>query len=246
MRVTWRASSTPRTTMRLIRATTQQRRISLECFVLPSAPESTVEVVEEMHPMCQQVKEEVEEDITVVPMEEQSWTGSFRRSPHPRITVGGLNLLTGFVKLILGHPSIGQFKDYGGGSFSKDCCRSMLAMLDTDKSGRLNLAEFEVLMGDLYKWKAAFKQYDRNGVGRLNVSELREALGSAGYQLNNRVLNALVHRYGSRDGTMAFDDFIMCAVRIRTMIEAFKTRDREGNQQASFTLDDWVETTMYS
>lgn len=82
--------------MRLIRATTLQRRISLECFVLPSAPESTVEVVavEEMHPMCQQVKEEVEEDITVVPMEEQSWTDSFRRSPHPRITVGGLNLLT--------------------------------------------------------------------------------------------------------------------------------------------------------
>lgn len=98
MRVTWRASSTPRTTMRLIRATTQQRRISLECFVLPSAPESTVEVVEEMHPMCQRVKEEeveeAAEDITVVPMEEQSWTDSFRRSPHPRITVGGLNLLT--------------------------------------------------------------------------------------------------------------------------------------------------------
>lgn len=136
--------------------------------------------------------------------------------------------------------------DYGGGSFSKDCCRSMLAMLDTDKSGRLNLPEFEVLMGDIYKWKAAFKQYDRNGVGRLNVSELRDALNSAGYQLNNRVLNALVHRYGSRDGTMAFDDFIMCAVRIRTMIEAFRTKDREGNQQASFTLDDWVETTLYS
>lgn len=99
MRVTWRASSTPRTTMRLIRATTLQRRISLECFVLPSAPESTVEVVavEEMHPMSQRVteaEEEVEEDITVVPMEEQSWTDSFRRSPHPRITVGGLNLLT--------------------------------------------------------------------------------------------------------------------------------------------------------
>lgn len=122
----------------------------------------------------------------------------------------------------------------------------MLAMLDTDKSGRLNLAEFEVLMGDIYKWKAAFKQFDRSGTGRLNVSELRDALNAAGYQLNNRVLNALVHRYGSRDGTMAFDDFIMCAVRIRTMIEAFKTRDRGGNQQASFTLDDWVETTMNS
>lgn len=119
-------------------------------------------------------------------------------------------------------------------------------MLDTDKSGRLNLAEFEVLMTDINKWKAAFKQYDRTGAGRLSAYELRDALNSAGYQLNNKVLNALVHRYGSRDGTLAFDDFIMCAVRIRTMIEAFKNKDREGTQQATFNLDDWVETTMYS
>lgn len=139
-----------------------------------------------------------------------------------------------------------HFVDYGGGSFSKDCCRSMLAMLDTDRSGKLNLEEFEVLMGDIYKWKTAFKQYDRNGVGRLSAYELREALNAAGYQLNNRVLNALMHRYGSRDGTIAFDDFIMCAVRIRTMIEAFKTKDRDGTQQATFNLDDWIETTMYS
>lgn len=137
-----------------------------------------------------------------------------------------------------------NFEDHQG--FSKDCCRSMIAMLDADKSGKLGYTEFESLMNDIHKWKEVFKMYDRNGVGRLSAYELRDALNSAGYQLNNKILNALVHRYGSRDGTIAFDDFVMCAVRIRTMIDTFNAKDAGGEKQATFDLDNWIETTVYS
>lgn len=139
-----------------------------------------------------------------------------------------------------------DLSDGGGGGFSKDCCRSMVAMLDVDRTGKLDLHEFEKLMMEIAKWRTVFKTFDRNGMGRLSAYELREALNSAGYQLNNRILNALTHRYGSRDGTLAFDDFIMCAVRIRTMIDIFKTKDREDTKTATFELDEWVETTVYS
>lgn len=37
--------------------------------------------------------------------------------------------------------------------FSKDICRSMVAMLDTDHSGKLGLEEFKVLLNDIAKWK---------------------------------------------------------------------------------------------
>lgn len=60
--------------------------------------------------------------------------------------------------------------------------------------------------------------YDTTGAGRLPAFVLREALASAGYQLNNHMVNALGHRYGSRDGTITFDDFIMCTVKIKTMM----------------------------
>lgn len=63
-----------------------------------------------------------------------------------------------------------------------------------------------------------FRLYDRDGTGVLNAFELRTALNSAGYKLNNHILNILVHRYGTKDGTITFDDFIMCAVRLKTMI----------------------------
>ena len=37
--------------------------------------------------------------------------------------------------------------------FSKDICRSMVAMLDTDHSGKLGLDEFKSLLNDIAKWK---------------------------------------------------------------------------------------------
>lgn len=37
--------------------------------------------------------------------------------------------------------------------FSKDMCRSMVAMMDKDSSGKLGFQEFEVLLNDIAKWK---------------------------------------------------------------------------------------------
>ncbi|XP_023213321.1 calpain-A-like [Centruroides sculpturatus] len=75
--------------------------------------------------------------------------------------------------------------------------------------------------------------------------ELRAALNSAGYRLNFHILQALVLRYGKK-GKITFDDFVMCAVKLKTMIEIFKERDPLKMGRATFTLDEWVEKTMYS
>ncbi|TMW50475.1 hypothetical protein DOY81_004471 [Sarcophaga bullata] len=130
--------------------------------------------------------------------------------------------------------------------FSKDVCRAMVAMLDADKSGKLGFEEFEALLTDIAKWKAVFKMYDVYQTGRIDGFQLRTALSSAGYHLNNRILNALVHRYGSRDGKIAFDDFLMCAVKIKTYMDIFKDKDTENTQTATFTMDEWIESTIYS
>lgn len=63
--------------------------------------------------------------------------------------------------------------------------------------------------------------YDKDNSGSLSGFELRQALNSAGYKLNNHILNILMHRYGSRKSEIEFDDFIMCAVKLKTMIGKF-------------------------
>ncbi|XP_026743609.1 calpain-A-like isoform X7 [Trichoplusia ni] len=132
-----------------------------------------------------------------------------------------------------------------GQGFSKDVCRSMIAMLDKDGSGGLGFEEFKTLWIDLRNWRAVFRLYDTEGRGAIPAASLRDALHSAGYTVNAHVLNVLAHRYGSSDGSIAFDDFIMCSVRLKTMIDTFKGRS-SGGEYATFSLEEWLNRTVYA
>lgn len=39
-----------------------------------------------------------------------------------------------------------------------------------------------------------------------------------GFRLSNRTFSALVMRYSSKDGNVEFGDFILCAIRMKTML----------------------------
>jgi hypothetical protein len=81
----------------------------------------------------------------------------------------------------------------------------------------------------LFLSQRIFKQYDRDQSGNLSAFELRQALSSAGYQLNSRILNVLMQRYGTNEGEITFDDFIACAVRLRCMISTDYKVYKNGN-----------------
>ncbi|XP_042207807.1 calpain-B-like isoform X5 [Homarus americanus] len=137
-------------------------------------------------------------------------------------------------------------REFNFDGFTKDVCRSMIAMMDVDRSGKLGLQEFLQLWTDIRVWKNAFKLYDKDNSGHLCSFELRQALNSAGYRLNNHICNALMLRYGDKEGRISFDDFIMCSVKLKTMMEIFQERDPDKTLSATFTLEEWVENTMYS
>jgi len=146
------------------------------------------------------------------------------------------------LKEILDYAMRNETKNEG---FSKDVCRSMVAMMDVDRSGKLGFEEFKTLWIDIRHWKAVFSLYDKDSSGCLNAFELRQALNSAGYRLNNHILNILAHRYSTKNGMITFDDFMMCAVRLKAMIDIFHEKDPDNSNTAMFTLEEWVEKTLY-
>ena len=91
-----------------------------------------------------------------------------------------------------------------------------------------------------------FQLYDKDQNNKLDTNELRDALESAGYRLNYQILTSLLYRYGSPDNTMSIDDFIMCAVKVKTMIERFKEKDLHNRNTATFTVDEWIARALYS
>ncbi|KAL7037346.1 hypothetical protein ACKWTF_009168 [Chironomus riparius] len=125
--------------------------------------------------------------------------------------------------------------------FSEEVCRSMIKMLDSNQSGRLGLEEFKILMFEIAKWKAVFKLYDKDKNNKLDTHEFRDAMESAGYLINAKILISLLNRYGSADKTMAMDVFIMCAVKVKTIIEQFK--DSTGQKRES--VNELIEQAAY-
>jgi len=136
-------------------------------------------------------------------------------------------------------------KEFKFDGFSDETCRSMVAMMDIDKSGKLGFDEFKKLWFDLNIWKAAFKKHDRDNNGSFNSYELRAVFNACGYKLSNACFNALVQRYSRRDGKIYFDDMIHCIVRLKTMFEVF-VEQKEDDGKADFTLDEFIQITMYS
>ncbi|XP_068084843.1 calpain-B-like [Anabrus simplex] len=133
-----------------------------------------------------------------------------------------------------------------GAEFSKEVCRSLVVMKDFGKSGKLRYEEFKCLWKEINDWKTVFKMYEKDGSGYLNVSDLRQAMNSAGFRLKSRILNILVRRYGTKKGMMSFDDFLMCNVKLKELIEMFKERDPDDTNSVTFTMDEWILNNIYS
>lgn len=136
-------------------------------------------------------------------------------------------------------------KEFSFDGFSADTCRSLVAMKDVDRSGKLGYEEFKKLWNDLRIWKTAFKKQDTDKSGNFNSFELRQTLSEIGIRLSNQTFNALVQRYCHKDGKMYFDDYIHCIARLTTMFDVFKEMSN-GSKEAGFTMDQFIQTTMYS
>ncbi|CAG9855571.1 unnamed protein product [Phyllotreta striolata] len=139
-----------------------------------------------------------------------------------------------------------SLNELAASGFSKDICRSMVSMLDKDRSGKLGYVEFKHLWGLIRQWKNVWSMYDQDKSGTFSGFEFRDALTSAGYKVNSKILNILMHRFGNKTGQLEFDDFVMCSIKLKTMIDIFKEKDTGGKNTASFSFEEWLETTLYS
>lgn len=133
--------------------------------------------------------------------------------------VSATELMNILNKVVTRHP------DLKTDGFGIDTCRSMVAVMDSDTTGKLGFL-------------------DRSGT--ICSSELPGAFEAAGFHLNEHLYNMIIRRYSDEGGNMDFDNFISCLVRLDAMFRAFKSLDKDGTGQIQVNIQEWLQLTMYS
>ncbi|XP_029454489.1 calpain-3 isoform X5 [Rhinatrema bivittatum] len=113
--------------------------------------------------------------------------------------------------------------------FTLESCRSMIALMDTDGSGKLNLQEFYHLWKKIKEWQKIFTRFDADHSGTINSYEMRNAVNEAGFHLNNQLYDIITMRYANKYMNIDFDSFICCFVRLEGMFRAFHAFDKDGD-----------------
>ncbi|KAJ7990308.1 hypothetical protein DPEC_G00298960 [Dallia pectoralis] len=141
---------------------------------------------------------------------------------------------------------VSKQKDLKTDGFSIESCRSMVAVMDSDSSGKLGYEEFKFLWNNIKKWQNIYKTYDRDHSGTISARELPPAFNEAGFPLNDQLIQMLVRRYSDEQGDMDFDNYIGCLVRLDAMCRFFKTLDRGNTGCINVKIEEWLQLTMYS
>ncbi|CAH2256501.1 calpain-11 [Pelobates cultripes] len=139
---------------------------------------------------------------------------------------------------------VSRHKDLKTDGFSMESCRQMVNLMDRDGSGKLGVVEFQILWNKIRSWLTIFRQQDMDKSGTMSSYELRLALESAGFKLNNKLMQVLVARYADNDLGVDFDNFVCCLVKLEAMFRFFKAMDEEGSGTAAMNLGEWLTMTM--
>ncbi|KAM6933983.1 calpain small subunit 1-like [Xenentodon cancila] len=130
--------------------------------------------------------------------------------------------------------------------FSIESCRSMVAVMDSDSTGKLGFHEFKYLWNNIKKWQSIYLSHDTDSSGVIDSNELQGAFKAAGFPLNEQLYKLIIRRYSDEKGDMDFDNFIGCLVRLDAMCRAFKTLDKDNSGSINVDIKEWLQLTMYS
>ncbi|XP_037304775.1 calpain-3b isoform X1 [Pungitius pungitius] len=130
--------------------------------------------------------------------------------------------------------------------FSLETCRSMIALMDTDGTGKLNLQEFKHLWNKIKEWQRIFKRYDEDKSGSISSFEMRNAVNDAGFHLNKQLYDIIAMRYADEHLNIDFDSYICCFVRVEGMFRAFNAFDKDGDGIIKLNVLEWLQLTVYS
>lgn len=112
-------------------------------------------------------------------------------------------------------------------------------MFDADRSGTIDVYEFEKLFNYINQWLSCFKAYDRDSSGAIEEAELGQALSQMGFRFSPQFVQFLIGINGnSRE--IAVDQFIVLCIKVQRFTDAFRQRDTQQQGIISIGFEDFL------
>ncbi|VDI28787.1 Hypothetical predicted protein, partial [Mytilus galloprovincialis] len=125
--------------------------------------------------------------------------------------------------------------------FSLEAARSLVTLMDRNRSGALNFDEVVKGWNEIKAYKKIFEQFDKDGTASVDTYELSKLFSALGFTVNRQVQIAIVRRYGNRNNKIRLTDFLIVIFKLTLMFELFKEQQLKtggNNDAASFTLNE--------
>ncbi|XP_006807534.1 calpain-1 catalytic subunit-like isoform X2 [Neolamprologus brichardi] len=134
--------------------------------------------------------------------------------------------------------------DLKSGGFTIDACRSMVALMDTSVTGKLNGEEFVRLWKKAVTYQEIFSRCDVSKTGTLSLSELRNAMIASGKKISDEMLNLMALRYGTSSGHITLESFISLVLRFECMYQIFN--QLSDGKAMTLQEPEWMYIAMYT
>lgn len=128
-----------------------------------------------------------------------------------------------------------------GQNFSDQACSLMISMFDSDRSGTIDVYEFEKLFGYVNQWLNCFKAYDRDQSGAIEEAELSQALGQMGFRFSPQFVQFLISVNDTKNHKeISVDQFIVLCVKVQRFTDAFRQRDTQQQGVITIGFEDFL------
>ncbi|KAI8054229.1 hypothetical protein BDF22DRAFT_401471 [Syncephalis plumigaleata] len=129
--------------------------------------------------------------------------------------------------------------------FNIETVRLMMNLFDVNNDGRIGFNEFAGLWKYIEDWKRCFQSFDTDRSGTIDCNEMKQALLTFGYNLNDRMIQMMITRYDKHGrGTVTFDNFIQACVTVKTLTEAFRKFDKDGVGWVYISYEQFLELVI--
>ncbi|KAF9593872.1 hypothetical protein IFM89_025663 [Coptis chinensis] len=130
-------------------------------------------------------------------------------------------------------------------SFSIRTVHLLMYHFTNTNTRKIGPKEFTAVFYSLQNWRSIFERFDRDRSGKIDSSELQQALLSLGFSVSPVILDLLVSKFdksGGRNKAIEYDNFIECCLTVKGLTEKFKEKDTGYTGSATFTYESFMLT----